>query len=184
MWCIYHCFCHKPYGEDVMSIHYDNHKMRQHLVECLEGAKMLPFPSTYEEKSIRFVKSETIDLFCHCRGPDSELMIQCDGCSEWYHVECGEINSAKVKKCVCSAEFARKRKDPVEMEAHNFTVIAIMLYSLSYDLCTHWQGRIHFGSQNYIGYLLAEWDKFWQPKFILGKKLLSDGMKIGSKKLS
>ncbi|KAL5515870.1 hypothetical protein EMCRGX_G001111 [Ephydatia muelleri] len=66
------------YGQDVMSIHYDNHKMRQHLVECLEGAKMLPFPSTYEEKSIRFVKSETIDLFCHCRGPDSELMIQCD----------------------------------------------------------------------------------------------------------
>ncbi|KAL5499988.1 hypothetical protein EMCRGX_G011472 [Ephydatia muelleri] len=80
--------CQEVKEKDVMSIHYDNHKMRQHLVECLEGAKMLPFPSTYEEKSIRFVKSETIDLFCHCRGPDSELMIQCDGCSEWYHVEC------------------------------------------------------------------------------------------------
>lgn len=35
-----------------------------------------------------------------------------------------------------SAEFARKGKDPVEMKAHNFTVIAIMLYSLSIDLCT------------------------------------------------
>eukprot|EP00731_Ephydatia_muelleri_P000953 Em0001g953a len=29
------------YGQDVMSIHYDNHKMRQHLVECLE-AVVLP----------------------------------------------------------------------------------------------------------------------------------------------
>ena len=42
------------------------------------------------------------------------------------------------------------------MEAHNFTAITIMLYSLSIDLCTHWQGRIHFGSKNYIGYFLAE----------------------------
>ena len=55
-----------------------------------------------------------------------------------------------------SAEFARKGKYPVEMEAHNFTAITIMLYSLSIDLCTHWQGRIHFGSKNYIGYFLAE----------------------------
>ena len=38
------------YGQDVMSIHYDRQKMRQHLVECLEAKKMFPFPSTYQEK--------------------------------------------------------------------------------------------------------------------------------------
>lgn len=101
------------YGQDVMSIHYDNHKMRQHLVKCLEGAKMLPFPSTYEEKSIRFVKSETIDLFCHCRGPESELMIQCDGCSEWYHVECERSipqKAVKVKKHAWFCRICKERK--------------------------------------------------------------------------
>ena len=62
---------------------YDN--MRQHLVECLEAKKMFPFPSTYQEKSHRFVNEETIDIYCHCRGQESALMIQC---SEWHHMEC------------------------------------------------------------------------------------------------
>ena len=38
------------YGQDMMSIHYDRIKMRQHLVKCLEGQMMIPFPSAYEEK--------------------------------------------------------------------------------------------------------------------------------------
>ena len=48
------------YGQDVMSIHYDRQKMRLHLVECLEAKKMFPFPSTYQEKSHRFVNEEYI----------------------------------------------------------------------------------------------------------------------------
>ena len=73
------------YGQDVMSIHYDRQNMRQHVGESLEANKTLPFPSKYQEKSHRF---ETINIYCPCREHESALMIQCDGCSEWYHMEC------------------------------------------------------------------------------------------------
>ena len=34
------------------SLCYGRAKMRQHLVECLEGQKMIPFPSAYEKSEV------------------------------------------------------------------------------------------------------------------------------------
>ena len=98
------------YGQDVMSIHYDRQKMRQHLVECLEAKKMFPFPSTYKKKSHRFVNEETIDIYCHWRGQESALMIQCDGCSEWYHMECERSIPQRAVKVKRRAWFCRNCK--------------------------------------------------------------------------
>ncbi|CAG8441747.1 2762_t:CDS:2 [Diversispora eburnea] len=36
--------------------------------------------------------------YCFCRRPDNyKTMIQCDNCSEWYHVECIQLNDKSVK---------------------------------------------------------------------------------------
>ena len=70
----------------MISTHYDSQKMRQHLVDCLEAQKIIPFTSAYEEKSHKFMNEEAIHIYCHCRGPESAFMIQGDGCCKWYHI--------------------------------------------------------------------------------------------------
>eukprot|EP01084_Bolivina_argentea_P263828 446700_1 len=45
------------------------------------------------------------ELYCICRGPDDgRLMIQCDGCDEWFHYDCVELTirqAQKIKKFYC-----------------------------------------------------------------------------------
>ncbi|KAK6463169.1 hypothetical protein DFJ63DRAFT_312491 [Scheffersomyces coipomensis] len=45
------------------------------------------------------------ELFCICRKPDrGELMVQCDGCEEWYHFKCMKLkqeNSDLIAKFYC-----------------------------------------------------------------------------------
>ena len=107
---------------------------------------MLPFPNTYEEKSIRFVKSETIDLFCHCRGPDSELMIQCDGCSEWYHVEYERSipqKAIKVKKtCVVLQNLQGKEK--IQLKWRHITSLLLQSCCIHCQLICVRIGRVGF----------------------------------------
>ena len=75
-------------GDDVTSLHYNSQKMREHLVQCLQTRQMLNFPSNMVKRAQTFVNEELINLYCHCRQPQSSFMIECSGCSEWYHKEC------------------------------------------------------------------------------------------------
>ena len=75
-------------GDDVTSVHYNSQKMREHLVQCLQARQMLNFPSNMVKRAQTFVNEELINLYCHCRQPQSSFMIECSGCSEWYHKEC------------------------------------------------------------------------------------------------
>ena len=87
-----HCFATSLcYGQDVISTHHDSQKMTQHLIDCLEAQKIIPFTSAYEEKSQKFTNEEAIHMHVlPLQGPVSALMIQCDGCCEWYHKECDQ----------------------------------------------------------------------------------------------
>ena len=36
---------------------------------------MIPFPSVYEKKSLKFVDDEDIYIYCHCREPESSALM-------------------------------------------------------------------------------------------------------------
>ena len=33
-------------------------------------------------------KARSPKLYCFCRKPSSDRMVQCDACEEWFHFEC------------------------------------------------------------------------------------------------
>ena len=80
--------CH---GNNPASVRYYQHKLRPHLVKCLESNKMCPFPS----RRCRPGKPHTehVDVYCSCRLPEDgeEKMAACDKCGEWYHDSCEKI---------------------------------------------------------------------------------------------
>ena len=41
--------------------------------------------------------SDSKQLFCICRQPESDFMIQCDRCKEWYHGNCIGVTKRKAK---------------------------------------------------------------------------------------
>lgn len=72
-------------GNDPSQITYDQSRMREQLVKCLEKGSFEPFPRQRKSNSIQFVKefiSLDINVFCHCSMPESwDDMIQCDLCN-------------------------------------------------------------------------------------------------------
>ena len=78
---------------DPTMLWYNQHKMREHLVECLQEKKMRPFPS----RVCRPSKPLTISfaVYCVCRLTDLEdendSMARCENCHQWYHQSCEDI---------------------------------------------------------------------------------------------
>ena len=64
--------------------------MRKHVLECLTNGTITDFPRnviiTPRRSSSRNIEG---NIFCRCRLPLPEfgLMVQCDGCQEWFHEE-------------------------------------------------------------------------------------------------
>ena len=86
------------FGEDPSNISYDQPKLRQHFVHCLEKGEITLFP-----KSVLPVKRKTratktrVELFCSCRLPNTgDQYVQCSECLEWYHPDCTNIPDAVV----------------------------------------------------------------------------------------
>ena len=97
-------------------------------------------------------------LYCHCRGQESALMIQCDGCSEWYiiwnvsdpfHKEQWKSNDKHG-----SAEIARNSAGTMRLK---WTYCCIHCHNPNFFLSTlvrtvtsdiFWQSRIIFGSKD------------------------------------
>ena len=73
---------------------YDQDKMREHFLKCLESGKMSPFPSqVVRRKRPAQIKKR---LHCDCRLPDDgeEQMAFCEGCRQWFHQSCQQISDA------------------------------------------------------------------------------------------
>lgn len=81
------CYNSKP-----ESVHFEQHKMSEHLIQCLNDQNFRPFPkSTGIETIPRPTRVfRKIKLYCTCRMPEflDKRMIACDRCGEWYHCSC------------------------------------------------------------------------------------------------
>ena len=61
-------------------LHYDNSKMRPHLLKCLHNGVLTEFPSKPEQRKSLFIKAHLVPLYCSCRMPENGLMFQCTNC--------------------------------------------------------------------------------------------------------
>ena len=79
------------YGNNPATLWYFQHKMRNHLVECLQAEKMIPFPSRICRPSKPLIIS--FSVYCICRLTEDEYddMAKCENCYEWYHRSCEDI---------------------------------------------------------------------------------------------
>ena len=76
-------------GEQPGRCLFDQNKMRQHLLKCLQEAAMTPFPLKKNRRNGCRVKSwDTIEVHCICRMPEVNGvdMIECSNCKTWYHI--------------------------------------------------------------------------------------------------
>ncbi len=80
-------------GVEPSTVTYQQNAMRQHLLACIEGNEMKPFPSTSGRKP-KTPQTEVLPIYCICRLPKyhGSRMIVCSTCNEWYHIDCVEVN--------------------------------------------------------------------------------------------
>ena len=57
-------------GLEPVAAIYDQEKMRQHLLTCLQNRKLLPFPRMKKAGKINSRVIKTISLYCSCRLPE------------------------------------------------------------------------------------------------------------------
>ena len=78
---------------------YDQSKMREHFLQCIEEGKMAPFKFPIRGQSrVRRFRSENVDIYCVCRLPDDgSQMIQCTSCHEWFHTGCVRVTRAHLQ---------------------------------------------------------------------------------------
>ena len=78
------------YGCNPTRRRYNPIHMRSHYLQCISTAqKVTQFPSTVKKPEAP--NTEYIEVFCTCRLPANESMIQCYECKEMYHKSCIDI---------------------------------------------------------------------------------------------
>ena len=80
-------------GQDPTTLQFNQHRVRQHLLNSFETNMLLPFPSRKVAKSKQEVAStERIPVYCVCRLPDDgHKMVECSKCKSWYHCDCMKL---------------------------------------------------------------------------------------------
>ena len=75
-------------GNNPAEYAYIQDKLRNHLRQCLENRKVTEFPS--QPRKIKQLCNPVmmIPVYCECRQPKKENMVQCEQCQEWFHDEC------------------------------------------------------------------------------------------------
>jgi len=61
------------HSDDPATFEFDADRVRSHLSATVRHGTLTPFP---------FLPR------CYCRGPAGGRMVQCDGCSDWFHRSC------------------------------------------------------------------------------------------------
>ena len=69
---------------------FEQTKMRDHLITCLEKEILTQFPKASTISIQCPGELLKMKVYCLCRMPEffDFEMIQCDGCSKWYHKRC------------------------------------------------------------------------------------------------
>jgi len=79
------------YGNDPSTLWYYQHKLREHLVTCLQSQKLIPFPLRACCSSKPSLIS--VPIYCTCRLTEdkNDGMARCKKCLEWFHKSCETI---------------------------------------------------------------------------------------------
>ena len=87
-------------GDDPTTINYVQNGFRKHLIQCLEGGCISPFPAQRRKRTMKqkTVIKLNVPVYCTCRQPEGGRMIQCDQCNEWYHEECTSVPKEIIRK--------------------------------------------------------------------------------------
>ena len=95
------------FGKEPAYLHFENSKMRSHLLNCLQSGVLTEFPCKPEKRKSLYVQAHTVPLYCTCRMPESDLMFQCTKCQRWFYPNCQEIKmnarqmkNSKTVKCL------------------------------------------------------------------------------------
>ena len=75
-------------GENPRNIDYNQSAMRSHLEECFEKEELSPFPPSSVPVKKSRLKHVFVKVYCFCKRPKSYNMIECEGCSTWFHFKC------------------------------------------------------------------------------------------------
>ena len=90
------------HGDNPSSYVYEQKDLRGHLIKCLEGGTVQPFP-VIRPRRVGVASIFTIDVFCYCRNrDDGSKMVQCNMCKDWFHLSCIEATIVKGKKWYCN----------------------------------------------------------------------------------
>jgi len=92
-------------NQNPSKIHYDQSKMRPHLLKSLMANKLLPFPQMDGKCKQNPFKTMKIPLLCSCRQywvqSDERISImksaQCSKCKKWFHQTCENIPDVAYK---------------------------------------------------------------------------------------
>ena len=94
------------FGNDPTKIVYHQNEMCPHLRQCFESGTITEFPIILLQK--RRIKERIISIiecpiYCICRLPaesEDTVMIQCDKCQLWYHVQCLKYKKSFSNSCI------------------------------------------------------------------------------------
>ena len=83
------------YGLNPGQCLFDQHKMREHLHQCLVKQRLTPFPSREREfgNTAGIAHRDDIEVHCHCRMPEmmDVVMTECSKCGQWFHAACENV---------------------------------------------------------------------------------------------
>jgi len=73
---------------------------REEHQELLNTAKTIPLDLTEYSSAL----DQATQLYCVCRRPFSDIMVECSDCSNWYHIKCINVtpsNARRIGRYVC-----------------------------------------------------------------------------------
>ena len=98
----------------VHGVHFDQKKMRNHLLSCIENRELTHFPcASCPVAQQRHHNSALVRTLCHCKLPEEyDDMIVCDLCEKWHNQKYIDYNSTKSEwLCLsCTPTPAKKSK--------------------------------------------------------------------------
>ena len=63
-------------------------------MSCLRKGEISSFPKKKQKAAgtgVRILRQKKVNVYCVCRQPLKNPMVACDGCGEWFHDGCVEV---------------------------------------------------------------------------------------------
>lgn len=96
------CFGYSPSERN-----YDQLQLRPHLLECIKNQHMEPFPATKIARTN--IVYYALNIYCYCRKPADDSMIDCIVCHESFHFHCTPYKGGDFKCNSCTNVFIFKQ---------------------------------------------------------------------------